>query len=196
MKIVKNEKNEAKIFGINFDFIEIIDYEKTLKKWSIMQTSLKKQFDKKFQSALLLFLFCCTLLFLCIFKASNLFLFESEKGERTFYLLSNSSNAKIVSFSDEERIKAQTLQNIKGQSVFFDYSYIDERECLQTVEREIEKYGARLIFKEEGAWGVNEYYYSPKLFNFVIIEGKKVNFHVAKNDKGITVGYPLIFSGY
>ncbi len=161
-----------------------------------MQAPLKKQFDKKFQSALILFLFCCSLLFLCIFKANNLFLFESQYGEWTFYLLSNSSNAKIVTYSYEERMTAQTLQRIVGQSVFFDYSHIDEGECLQTVESQIEKYGARLIFKEEGEWGVSEYYYSPKLFNFVIIEGKKVNFHVAKNDTGITVGYPLIFSGY
>ncbi len=42
----------------------------------------------------------------------------------------------------------------------------------------------------------NIYYYTNKIKTYQIINGRKVNVHVAKTTDGITVGIPIIYYGY
>ena len=61
----------------------------------------------------------------------------------------------------------------------------------------INYYNAKLVTKSalEGYCN-NYYYYTPSLPNSVVINGKKVNVHIAVSDNCVTVGYPIIYYAY
>ena len=123
--------------------------------------------------------------------------FDCDEGQYTFYLYSQSSNAKIITVngkSAKEQIKK--LRGIKGQSVFLDYSLMGEQSSLNWASGQIASKNATLVFKEEGEWGKSEYYYSPLIANFCVINGNKVNLHMVTNERGISIGSPLLFGSY
>ncbi len=123
--------------------------------------------------------------------------FDCDKGQYTFYLYSQSSNAEIITVNAKKaKEQIKSLKDIKGQSIFLDYSLIDEQSCLNWASEQIASKNATLVFTEEGEWGKNEYYYSPLIASFCIINGNRINLHVAVNEKGISIGSPLLFGSY
>ena len=60
----------------------------------------------------------------------------------------------------------------------------------------ISAYDLKEVKKSEACGVLNIYYYSPKISRIQVIDGKKVNFHVAISDGLITVGVPFIYYGY
>ena len=123
--------------------------------------------------------------------------FDCEQGAYTFYLYSKSSSAKIVTVNAsnvKENLKG--LTNVKGQSLFLDYSLISKEKSLTAINNQIKSKRATLAFTEEGEWGKSEYYYSPLISDFIVINGYKINLHVVISEKGASIGSPILFGSY
>ena len=66
----------------------------------------------------------------------------------------------------------------------------------EEAEKIVRRYHARFLF-EENAEGVrSEYYYTPKLRGYKLINGKKVNLHIAYANGRTVAGTPILFGGY
>ena len=113
--------------------------------------------------------------------------FDCEQGAYTFYLYSKSSSAKIVTVN---------ASNVKEQSLFLDYSLISKEKSLTAINNQIKSKRATLAFTEEGEWGKSEYYYSPLISDFIVINGYKINLHVVISEKGASIGSPILFGSY
>ena len=55
---------------------------------------------------------------------------------------------------------------------------------------------AKEVYKSQIEKIENAYYYTNQIKRYQIINGRKVNVHVAKSADGITVGIPIIYYGY
>ena len=107
-------------------------------------------------------------------------------GRHEAYLLKNSSSCQILSLSGEEvNERLFSLFRLKGESVTLD--------CMEDAEKIVRRYHARLLF-EESAEGVRSvYYYTPKLRGYKLINGEKVNLHIAYAVGRTVVGTPILF---
>ena len=110
-------------------------------------------------------------------------------GRHEAYLLKNSSSCQILSLSGEEvNERLFSLFRLKGESVTLDR--------MEDAEKIVRRYHARLLF-EESAEGVRSvYYYTPKLRGYKLINGEKVNLHIAYAAGRTVVGTPILFGGY
>lgn len=111
--------------------------------------------------------------------------FEETEG-RVFYLHNASSQAlqkQSLDFSD--------LFSVQGESVFLKLNGEKPADWLG-------RYGASVVFIEKVGDIVSYYGYTAKWSEFVIINGRKVNVHLAvdvEKDVGV-VGTPIVFGGY
>lgn len=114
--------------------------------------------------------------------------FEGD-GERFFYLYDDSSLAKTVRL-DELSAKnfVYFKRHLKGESILFNDK--------EKANRLIDEFSATLIFCESGNDFYCEYFYSPKIKNFVYVNGKKVNLHFSYFKDSVKVGTPLIFDSF
>ena len=120
--------------------------------------------------------------------ASNLCKFKEIDGMRTFYLHSSSSQAQQVS-----TLRFEDIFSVKGESVRF--ARCDEEESA-LVNGILEKYGATLIFSEQ-VDGVTSYYATTHAFSSgILLNGCKINLHVAVGKTECVVGTPMIFGGF
>ena len=55
---------------------------------------------------------------------------------------------------------------------------------------------AKEVYKSQIEKIENTYYYTNQIKTYQIINGERVNVHVAKSTDGITVGIPIIYYGY
>ena len=113
------------------------------------------------------------------------------KGEstHTFYFYSKSSNAKIVTLSEEKASNFIYFKNfLKGESVVF----YDENKVFDLLFN----LSAKKIFEENGDDFNCQYFYSKKINDYIILKGQKVNLHVCYNNDSILFGYPLVFGSY
>ena len=109
-------------------------------------------------------------------------------GDHAFYLYRASSQRKIIRLSEEDAGSFVYLKSdLKGESVEFS----DGKKAEETIET----LGAKEVFSESGDVFSNRYFYTPKIREFVIISGKKVNLHLAVGNK-IVLGTPLVFGSY
>ena len=77
-----------------------------------------------------------------------------------------------------------------GVSVTYSPSYNFKKEI-------IDYYGAEIVINNNyDSYAKNYYCYSKALPNAVIINGKKVNIHIAVTENAVTVGFPLIYYSY
>ena len=60
----------------------------------------------------------------------------------------------------------------------------------------ISAYDAKLCFAEEIGGTLSFYCYSPRLKGGVILNGRKINLHIAVRAESVAVGTPIIFGGY
>ena len=119
--------------------------------------------------------------------------FASDRGSYTFYLGSKSSSAKTVTASAVDAKKtAKQLDGITGEKIFFEDKTYGENYALKIVKN----LNAKKVFSERVENTVCEYYYTPKIYCFVLIKNKRVNLHVVKSVHGVSVATPLVFDGY
>ncbi len=105
-------------------------------------------------------------------------------GEYTLYMGTSSSAQRVPT---DAPWRDCLLLPVKGESVCLSGNRYEEMK---------ERYCAVLQFKEEVNGIVNYYLYSPYLGETVLLDGYRVNLHVAQTDEKTAVGTPLIFGGY
>ena len=111
------------------------------------------------------------------------------EGEHYFYLYDNSSLAKTVKLDEAAASVFFYFKNqLKGESVIFNSA--------EKANALIEEFCATLVLCESGNDFYCEYFYTPKIKNFVQIDGKKVNLHFSYSNDRIKVGTPLIFDSF
>lgn len=102
-----------------------------------------------------------------------------------FYCGTSSADCREVyaSFPPLERV---ALKDICGESAeFFNFE----------LEPFLEKYGAEVVFTEEGD-GYKNYYCRADLPYSAELYGEKINLHVCVRGKNAKAGSPIIFGGY
>ena len=106
------------------------------------------------------------------------------KGERYEFYTGTSSEEIVLSDSP---LAKYSLTGIRGESVRYQGNRVQEM---------ISRYRAKVLFIEEAAGVVNYYCNSPVLGRGVVIDGKRVNLHIAASDTRTAVGTPVIFGGF
>lgn len=105
-------------------------------------------------------------------------------GDRTFYLDSASSQGLR-----KESLSVLDLPRLRGECVRFS---CEEDEVLSILQ----SCGGRVEFMEE-ACGITSYYCSTsKWGDGLMLNGKKINLHLAYADGVCVVGVPIIFDGF
>ena len=133
------------------------------------------------------FLFIAVLSILYVINTS--FYLKNLDGRFEVYLVSNSSNAEIVSLDKNE--------------VSLCFSKVGEA-CLLEEKLDVEKilstFNATLVFVEEiegqDYKGTSYYAYSDEIKYKKIINGKKINLHIFTCEEYVKVGTPLIYGSF
>ena len=127
----------------------------------------------------------CAFLFLC----QNACKLNKLQGERTFYLQTSSSQARQT-----ERLKPLDIFFVQGESV--QLSLTQEEQTNALVQEILKEYNAVLVSVENACGVISYYAFSPDLYQGVVIEGEKVNLHIAVRKTEVAVGSPIIFGGF
>ena len=110
------------------------------------------------------------------------------EGKHTLYFYSCSSNCSIVDVDEDSEYPIVYLKSsLKGESVVTEKRF---------AEKYLNEKKATKVFSENLADITNEYYYSPLIPVYKLINGQKVNVHVSEKKGVTTVGVPLIFGSY
>ena len=107
-----------------------------------------------------------------------------QKGERYEFYTGTSSDDIITATSPLEKL---LLTGIKGESVRYDGDRVEEL---------LAHFGARVLFVEEAAGVTNYYCYAPALGNAIVLNGQRVNLHIARSSAKTAAGTPVIFGGF
>ena len=139
-----------------------------------------------------IFIFCILLAVCALLNQTPIF--NYDKGEHYFYLYSKSSNASVLRLknNNEGALKRIKPFLVRGESVYLT-TCEGANDYAQSIV--IDKQ-AVLVFCEKLQGITCEYYYSPKIFNYVIINGKRVNLHLVKTSNGVKMGSPLVFDSF
>ena len=130
----------------------------------------------------------------CLLTGTCVFLMHASAfagGKSTYYLYSASSQAEI-----KESLKPAELVGLKGESAVYVFENGEAGADAAFVERILDEYRAKICFVEEAAGTLSYYCYSPRLKNGVLLEGRKINLHIAVRAESIALGTPIIFGGY
>jgi len=106
-----------------------------------------------------------------------------------FYGGNNGSSSQMICAEGVDALKVKaTLKKVSGESA----TYLNKN-----VKDEImEQFNAKIMFCEN-INNINNYYaYSEKIENYIVLNGEKVNLHIAVSIDKTTVGSPIIFGGY
>lgn len=108
-------------------------------------------------------------------------------GQRTAYLTSPSSACEIVDAIVENTTFLR--RDLKGESVTL--ASVGELDLL------LKRFRAKKTFSESGDGFYCEYYYSPKLYSYAVVNGLRVNLHASYfSDGSIRVGTPINFGSF
>ena len=130
------------------------------------------------------------LLIFCVFCISwtKTPIFKGAEGVYTVAIEDKGSASKMVSFSTAEKDRFYLINKSYGQSLFtLDREYIDNF---------LAEYDCTFLFSENYLNGVTNYYYTPKIWGYRSINGKKVNVQTAIGDYGYAIGTPIIYGGF
>ena len=109
-------------------------------------------------------------------------------GERFFYLDSASSQALC-----KRSLRFCELSRVRGESVHFEIGAGEK----ETLAKDVAKvYGAEIVAIEEACGVISYYAYAPKFQGGVLVNGKRVNLHIAVSETQAAVGTPIIFGGF
>lgn len=122
-------------------------------------------------------------------RAQKLLRGGAVKGERLFIPASEFSSSGIIGINgingngaDGESAKNERAKNESAKNGI--------------VGQIIKDLNAEMIFCESGEDFYCEYYYSPRLRRFSVINGKKVNLHISYTHAGVGVSSPIAFGAY
>ena len=127
-------------------------------------------------------------------KAANVSRLSVLKGERTYFLDSASSQGL-----SKTELSFAELGRVKGECVQFDLQayeggrYATNEEIVQSILR---KFQAKTRFVEEVNGMVSYYAYTPLWQGGLLLQGERVNLHIAISSSHCVVGTPVIFGGY
>lgn len=113
---------------------------------------------------------------------------DGLEGERVFYLDSASSQGLR-----KEELSLRDFARIKGESVRFERGEEREEDLVQSI---VERYGAEILFQERTAETLSYYCYTKEWDNGIIVNGERVNLHIALSETQCVVGTPIIFDGF
>ncbi len=145
------------------------------------------------------FLFCLVCLFVSQEQASFLEFVDPPKSATVYFYTSGQAvgeekiktgNGYIIisSLRNSENVLSEN-RNIIGQSLSFEGNteiYLEYKNRLNLV-----------VVKEESVLEIKTLYgYTPKIKNFILIDGQKVNIQMALNKNIISVGTPIILGSY
>jgi len=106
-----------------------------------------------------------------------------------FYGGNGGSSSEMVCAERLDALKVKaTLKKISGESA----TYLNKN----LKDELITKFNAVVIFTEETADIKNYYAFTDKIDNYIILNGKKINLHIAVSQAKTTIGSPIIFGGY
>lgn len=148
-----------------------------------------------------LFFVCFCLLFLQ--HSNSLSIFASEFfGTHTFFSFENfenenctttkNGNGFLICCSTQNANKIFSnldKSKICGESVCFENQNFNLKKLLHTFQAKVVK-----TESTENIYIV--YAFSPKFFDYVLIDGKKVNLQIAQSKQKITIGTPLILGSF
>ena len=155
-----------------------------------------RYFFKKFISlALSVAVACAVALFV---RVENISRFSALRGERTFFLNSASSQGLRA-----ETLSVKDIFRVKGECVRFDLKgYDGGRYALNGSSAEefaqnlAKKYDAEIVMVEEACGVISFYAYTGRWGDFIYVDGRAVNLHIAVNGEICTVGSPIVFDGF
>ena len=132
---------------------------------------------------------CAFFLCACAFvRTGNVCVFSRYIGERAFYLYSASSQATV-----KNTISLAQIKDIQGESVAIEKPIAEQDAFLAQV---LKDYNARVLWAETCANTTSYYCYSSRIQGGEIIDGQKVNLHIAFGGERVKLGTPLIFGGF
>jgi hypothetical protein len=106
-----------------------------------------------------------------------------------FYGGNESSSAHMVSAEGINALKVKaTIKHLSGESA----TYLNQN----LKEKIIQDFNAEIMFTETIANIKNYYAYTEKIENYIVLNGIKINLHIAVSQDKTTVGSPIIFGGY
>lgn len=131
-----------------------------------------------------------SLAFVIGIKAVSVSKLSEIKGERTFFLDSASSQALM-----KTELALSDLGRVKGECVSFSINVCEGiRYALS--EEIATRYGAEIQFIEECVGVTSFYAYTARWQEFILVDGKPVNLHIAVSKEKCVVGTPIIFGGF
>ena len=111
------------------------------------------------------------------------------KGERTFYLDSDTSQGLRKS-----ELQLRDYARITGESVCF--AVAADVSADKLAEEIAGRYGAEILFTESAAGVAAFYCYTTAWDSGIVVNGQRVNLHIAVGGALCTVGTPIIFGGF
>lgn len=107
-------------------------------------------------------------------------------GGKGYELYGGASSSSLIVQTDAPLLEKFRMGEVAGESVRYEGDRYGEL-CA--------RFGAELLFCEEAGGTVNYYLYSPVLGEGVMLQGRRVNLHIAVREDTTAVGTPLIFGG-
>ncbi len=139
---------------------------------------------KKFCALLLIF--SSIFLVVCSAYINSTTYLEKYNGRYEVYLLSSSSNAKIMQV---DKRSSSLFVSKRGEAVFLENSILSPNEIFDSLS-------AKQVFIEETEEGISYYGFSNKIKFKKMINGKVINVHVFKSERGIKIGLPIIYGSF
>ena len=101
----------------------------------------------------------------------------------TLYAINGKSSGEFI-----VGVTADKIFDLEGVSISLESSY--------DIEKTLKFLNAKKIHYFTDGEVENYYFFTRKVHGFEIINGKKVNLHVAVNGSNLTIGSPIIYYGY
>ena len=131
----------------------------------------------------------CCLLILSLMDISGQKLIFGGGDYYIFYSGNESSEAQMVTAQGFEALEVKaSLQDIRGESAYF-----LNADCSKEI---LKSYEASIVFSETVSGIKNIYAYTKKIKNCIMLNGKKINIHIAVSADKTVAGSPIIFGGY
>ena len=107
-------------------------------------------------------------------------------GERYTLYFGETSSARMLTF-EGDALPLLLPSGVRGESVLY------AGDC---AEKLLFAYGARVLFTERTGETVSYYCRSPLLGEGILLNGERVNLHIAAGGGQTAAGTPLIFGGF
>lgn len=132
-------------------------------------------------------LFCITvILSMNLFKSNLLF---TGSDYYIFYSGRQYSSSKIISVSSDEAMAVKSkIKNLSGESAY----YLNKN----MKDEILNDFNAEIVFTETIDSINNIYAYSSEIKDYIILNNRKINLHIAVSGNNTAVGSPIIFGGY